>query len=344
MLLAIAGWAGAAGPVTTDLYTGGTGGYRSYRIPALLATRKGALLAFCEARKNSASDSGDIDLVVRRSLDAGKTWTPMQVVHEEGGDAPITIGNPSPVEDRKTGAIHLLFARNNARVFATSSRDGGATWSQAVEITESLRTFPFPWARVGIGPGHAIQLRSGRLLVPVWLNDRIRGNYRSAALYSDDGGKSWHAGGTVPAVTATNANECMLYERRDGAVVVSLRSSVHLRHTSVSRDGGVTWSDPAAVAGVPDPVCQASVLALRKGRVLFANPASATRRMNLTLRLSRDDGVTWPVERLLYEGPAGYSDLAAAKDGTLFCLFENGEKSAAERIRLAKIPAGWLGR
>ena len=332
----------AANPAVTDLYVGGVGGYHSYRIPALLATKKGTLLAFCEARKNSGRDDGDIDLVFRRSRDGGKTWSAMTLVHEEGGDAPITIGNPSPVQDRKTGVIHLLFARNNQRVFEKHSRDEGATWSEAKEITDALRGFGFAWARVGIGPGHAIQLRSGRLLAPVWLNDHIKGSYRSAALYSDDAGATWKPGGIVPPAVAINANECMLYERPDGAVVVSLRSSVHQRHMSVSRDGGLTWSEPAPVAGVPDPVCQASILALSKGRVVFAGPGSDSRRVNLTLRLSPDGGATWPVARALYPGPSGYSDLAAARDGSILCLFECGEKSSSERIRLARIPAGWL--
>jgi sialidase-1 len=157
-----------------DLYVGGEAGYHSYRIPALVVTKKGTLLAFCEARKNSSRDDGDIDLVVRRSADGGGTWSALALVYEEGGDAPITIGNPSPVQDRRTGVIHLLFTRNNQPVFSKHSRDEGATWSDPVELTGVLRGFDFAWARVGAGPGHAIQLRSGRLIVPVWLNDRIK--------------------------------------------------------------------------------------------------------------------------------------------------------------------------
>jgi sialidase-1 len=211
-----------------------------------------------------------------------------------------------------------------------------------VELTGVLRGFDFAWARVGAGPGHAIQLRSGRLLVPVWLNDRIKGNYRSAVVYSDDGGANWKTGGIVPPIAATDANECMLFERRDGAVVVSLRSSVHQRHTAVSRNAGLTWSEPAPVDGVPDAVCQASILALAKGRVMFANSASDRRRVNLTLRLSQDDGATWPVSRVLYEGPSGYSDLAAGKDGAVYCLFEYGTNGSAGKIGFAKIPRGWF--
>ena len=344
LFLIVACTTSASDLATTDLYVTGVGGYHSYRIPALLATKKDTLLAFCEGRKTSSGDSGDIDLVLRRSKDGGKTWSAMKVVYEEGGNAPITIGNPSPVEDRKTGVIHLLFTRNNQRVFVTQSHDEGATWSTPVEITSALSGFAFGWARIGAGPGHAIQLRSGRLLVPVWLNDRIRGNYRSAAVYSDDHGTTWKPGGIVPPAAATNANECMMYQRRDGTVVVNMRSSIHLRHTAMSRDGGMTWSDPVPVESMPDPVCQGSVVQLANGRVVFANPASDKRRVNLTLRLSEDDGATWPLAKAMHAGPAGYSDLAAGKRGTLFILYEGGEKTAADRIRFARIPESWLRR
>lgn len=329
----------ASEPVTTDVYISGTGGYHTYRIPALLTTKKGTLLAFCEARKTSGADHGDIDLVLRRSKDGGRTWSPMTIVHEEGGTEPITIGNPSPVQDRKTGIIHLVFSRNNQRMFTTQSRDDGLTWSSPVEVTETLRPLDFAWTRIGVGPGHAIQLRTGRLLVPVWLNDRIRENYRSAAVYSEDGGQSWKAGGIVPP-TIAGANECMLYERADGTVVVNFRSREHRRATAISRDGGVTWSQPTLIDQLPDPVCQGSILGLGS-RVVFANLASETRRVDLTVRLSPDGGSTWPVQKLLHSGPAGYSDLAA-RNGTVFCLYENGETRSYERIRIARIPADWL--
>ena len=131
---------GQTGPdvTTTPVYIGGQNGYHTYRIPALVTAANGDLLAFCEGRKASASDAGNIDLLLRRSSDNGTTWTPVQVIHEEGGDAPITIGNPCPIVDRKTGRVHLLFCRNNARIFYVFSDDHGATWSEPREITPSL--------------------------------------------------------------------------------------------------------------------------------------------------------------------------------------------------------------
>jgi sialidase-1 len=329
--------------LSIELFTAGSGGYHTYRIPALLATQKGVLLAFCEARKKAAGDAGDIDLVLRRSTDGGRTWSPQSIVHEEGGDAPITIGNPAPVEERKSGVVHLLFTRNNQRLFVVASRDQGATWSVPVEISDALRAIGFPWTRIGAGPGHAIQLRGGRLLVPVWLNDKIRQNYRSAAVYSDDAGKTWHAGGIVPPVQP-NFNECQFYERSDGSVAVNLRSAVRHRYVAVSRDRGASWEQPTPVEALPDSVCQASIVSMGKGRTVFANPAGEVRRTNLTLRESSDDGKTWSRSKTLHAGPAGYSDLAPGRRGEVLCLFEGGAKSSHDHISFATIARDWWSR
>jgi len=97
-----------ATPEPVPLFVAGEGGYHTYRIPAIVVSARGAMLAFCEGRKTSARDDGDIDLLVRRSLDGGRTWQPVQLVHEEGGDQPITVGNPCPIP-AADGTIHLLF-------------------------------------------------------------------------------------------------------------------------------------------------------------------------------------------------------------------------------------------
>ena len=123
----------------TDVFVSGAGGYHSYRIPAVILTPKGTLLAFCEGRKTSRSDHGDLDLVLRRSTDNGKTWTPTQTVYEEGGDAKITIGNPCPVVDQATGRIWLPFCRNNDKVLVTYSDDDGKNWAKPREITDSVK-------------------------------------------------------------------------------------------------------------------------------------------------------------------------------------------------------------
>lgn len=319
-----------------DVFVSGEDGYHTYRIPALVVTKEETLLAFCEGRKSSASDAGDIDLLVKRSVDNGATWSDPENVHEEGGDSEITIGNPCPIVDRETGRVHLLLTRNNARVFHTSSDDDGLTWSEPREITEALNGFDFPWTRVGTGPGHGLQLSGGRLLAPIWLNERIRVNYRSAALYSDDHGETWKAGGLVgPDVPDTN--ECMAVELGDGRVYLNMRArDVKTRSMAWSEDRGETWSTPVPDAGLPDPVCQASVLRVGE-RVFFANP-SGPGRANLLIRVSDDGANTWEDFRVVHEGPAAYSDMDFLSSAeALLCMYECGDVGPYERIRVQRI-------
>ncbi len=327
-----------------DLFVAGRGAYHTYRIPALVVSPKGTVLAFCEGRKASAADDGDIDLLVRRSLDEGRTWQPVQLVHEEGGSEPITIGNPCPIA-AADGAIHLLFTRNNARAFYVRSTDEGATFSNPVEITAGLRGFDFTFSRLGTGPVHGIQTRQGRLVAPVWLNVKIHSGYRSAVAVSDDGGRTWKPGGVVPPAVE-DCSEGSVVEAADGALWLNLRNrQARCRAVAVSRDHGQSWSEPRLVQDLVDPQCQGSLLGVadESGRAcwLFANAADVTRR-RLTLKLSYDDGRAWPVARVLAPGPAAYCDLAVSKDGRVLCLFECGERQPYERIRLARVSWPWL--
>ena len=126
-------------PRSTDLFVSGEDGYHTYRIPALIVTKQGSLLAFCEGRKNNRRDHGDIDLLVKRSTDGGQTWSGQQVVYEEGGSEEITIGNPCPVVDQKTGTIWLPFCRDNKNVLMTHSIDDGISWAPPIDITTDVK-------------------------------------------------------------------------------------------------------------------------------------------------------------------------------------------------------------
>ncbi|MBM4029555.1 MAG: exo-alpha-sialidase, partial [Planctomycetes bacterium] len=155
-----------------DVYVSGTAGYHTYRIPSLIVTKKGTILAFCEGRKNSRSDTGDIDLLMKRSADGGKTWSDAMLVWNDKGN---TCGNPCPVVDQGTGVIWLLMTWNRGddneaaikagtgkdtrRVFVSSSADDGATWTRPVDITASVKHKDWRW--YATGPGVGIQLQRG---------------------------------------------------------------------------------------------------------------------------------------------------------------------------------------
>lgn len=355
-LLTIASSLYGAGLTQTEIFRAGEGGYHTYRIPALVVSAKGTLLAFCEGRHGSASDAGDIDVLLRRSFDGGRSWTPVQTVVDMGED---TIGNPAPVVDRRTGTILLLLTSNPGRVtermivngeypagrsvWLTRSADDGATWSAPVDITAQTRRPEWTW--YATGPGNGIQLRNGRLLVPC---DHIRRDNRemhSHVIYSDDGGQAWTIGGVAEAKT----NESAAAESRDGSVVLNMRSYHDRNRRAVQRsaDGGVTWSPLVLDEALIEPVSQASLVGgARPGRkpdgtMLFANPAS-TKRERMTVRLSADDARSWSASRVIHEGPSAYSSLAVLRDGAIGLLYERGERGAYERITFARFDRKWL--
>ncbi len=351
-------WAGAhaalmaeaAGePSQVTVFRSGDDGYHTFRIPALLETRRGSLLAFCEGRRNSSSDSGDIDLVLKRSQDGGATWSALQVVADLGAN---TIGNPCPVQDRKTGRILLPLTYNpgavverqiiertvEARrtVYLTHSSDDGRSWATPREITSTV-TQP-DWTWYATGPGTGIQMRSGRIIIPCdHVVEGTRGHY-SHIIYSDDGGQNWRLGGS----TAGGTNECQAVELPGGELLLNMRNAGKRNHRVISRsrDGGLTWSELEWDQALVEPVCQASLIRVGK-QLFFSNPAS-TRREKMTVKVSSDWGRTWQGERLLHGGPAAYSSLAPVGRRDLGCLYESGEKGPYERIVFARFSRKWV--
>lgn len=341
-----------ADPVQSAIFTAGEGGYHTYRIPSLLVTAKGTLLAFCEGRKKSTSDTGDIDVVLRRSVDGGKTWDKMQTVWDDGGN---TCGNPCPVVERSTGTIWLLLTHNlgsdteakivdgtskgSRTAWVCHSTDDGATWSKPIEITKDVKKPDWTW--YATGPGVGIQLKSGRLLIPC--DNKVAGTKarQSHVIYSDDKGATWKLGGVVEP----NCNECQAVELNDGRVMLNIRTykANNLRLVSLSKDGGETWSKPVEDNSLIEPVCQASIVRYPgdKGGLLFSNPASK-KRERLTVRLSRDEGKTWEKSKVLHEGPAAYSCLGVLPDGAVGCLYERGTKSPYTTIAFARFGLEWL--
>ena len=331
---------------TEDLYTSGQGGYRGYRIPALVVASSGTVLAFCEARRHTGGDDDEIDIMLRRSSDGGATWEPRRVVVSDGDR---TCGNPCPVVDHQTGVILLPFCKDNQEVFVTRSEDDGETWSEPEEITADVKKSS--WSYLGTGPGHGIQLASGRLLVPSWCDESPGpatwrdpppnwGKVQSAvAFLSDDHGRTWRAG---ERMVRDASDECEAVETADGRVCMNMRSRQerNCRAVAWSEDGGETWSEVEYDPSLPEPSCQGSVVRYDAGRVLLSHPSCTDQRACLTIRLSRDECRTWPVARVLDAGPSAYSDLAVTADGQILCFYE--ARTGESRLALARFGLDWV--
>ena len=331
------------------VFSKGEAGYHCFRIPALVMTPGGTTLAFAEGRRDSCRDDADIDLVLKRSTDQGLTWGPLQVLFDDGD---LSVNQPVPVVNRDTGEVVFVFCKNNQRVFVSKSGDEGVTWSQPREISEQV--VDPSWSYLGVGPGHGIQLSSGRLLVSSW-GDLSPGprTWRpagwgkvqfSVAMYSDDQGETWRRS---QPLDIDLSDESMSVETVDGRIYMNMRSRQDklLRAYAWSDDGGETWSEVNFDPGMPEPSVHGSLVRFTtadehgRNRVLLVHPSSQTERALLTVRMSYDECRTWPVAKLLHQEYSGYSDLAIAPDMTVLCLYESEWHA---RMILARFTLGWL--
>jgi sialidase-1 len=361
-----------AEPYRTTVFAAGQHDVSLYRIPGIAVTTRGTILAWCEARRKSQSDWGEIEVHLRRSTDAGRTWSePRHIAHHgpritgtsgnPTADAEQTVNNPVAIIDRETEAIEFLYCVNYARCFSIRSIDDGLTWSAPREITAAFEAFRSgcDWKVLATGPGHGIQLQSGRLVVPVWLAyGGVRDHHPSvsATIFSDDHGQTWQAGAIVvpDAGDFEDPNETTLTQLSDGRVLLISRneSRASRKLVAYSPDGASAWTTPQFHPELWEPICMASVASVpgKPGWVVYSNPHTLARdkqgqeipggrgkRENLTVKLSRDFGRTWPVQRTLEPGKSAYSDLAFLPDGRLLCLYE-----ADSRLQLAVFPLDWL--
>jgi sialidase-1 len=352
-------------------------GYACFRIPALVRTVKGTLLAFAEGRVHDCGDAGDIDVVVKRSTDGGRTWGPLRVASRGAGD---THGNPAPVVDRRSGRILLAQTFNEGRSdgkncdspcdrspYLQYSDDDGESWSQPRDLSAQLRSGDWnSW--YATGPGHGIQLRrgahAGRLVIGVngetWRDGRNTANHAALAI-SDDGGRTWRRGATESrpyspdGVFRQKPQELTLHERRDGRVLVSARETegTDLGHRTAAVAGGggeFFTSSFHALPGLYTPQVQGAVLPFggedEGDRLLLAAPADPDRRRTMTVRSSYDEGRTWEgVDRgrTVTADWSGYSDMVRASSASAGLLYEGGAADARDEIRFARFTEDWLG-
>jgi sialidase-1 len=368
----------AHGCTTSVPYVSGEGGYDTYRIPAAVTTRRGTVLAFAEGRHNSPSDTGHIDVVLRRSDDGGCTWGPLRVVAAGDGD---TRGNPAPVVDPRTGAIVMVTCYNSGavteaqimrgevtpergrRVFVQRSRDDGLTFSAPREITAEVKRPDWRW--YATGPGHAVALtrgpHAGRLVVaanhsgppPAGSTDTgaEARYYGGHDLYSDDGGESWHIGFTDDTYDGVvNANESAAAQLADGRLYFNSRdqngTSPGNRVDTYSGDGGESVEHPYTGRPTLDdaPVVEGSVLQLAGSRapLLFSAPSVPTARRSMAVWSSTDAGATFTRSLPLTDQPAAYSDLTQVDTRTVGLLYETGTNGPYETIAFRRLPVDGL--
>jgi len=359
--------------------------YNIYHIPGILVTAKGTVLAWCEARKRpaGASDWDDIRILLRRSTDDGKSWSqPVSVANVEGPKAKnpfalgmknvdpkdVTYNNPVLIADRD-GTVHMLFCLEYMRVFYQRSEDDGLTWTKPTEITRTFDAFKndYDWKVLATGPNHSIQLKSNRLVVPVWLSTGTGGNAHrpsvTATIYSDDAGETWQAGQIAVPCTDEwiNPNETVAIELNDGRVMLNVRneSKTHRRLVTTSQDGATHWSTPRFDETLLEPICMAGIVRYSQpgqSLILFSNPLNLDRadgkespgksrdRKNLCVKVSHDEGLTWQANKTIEAGPSMYSDLAVTPNGTILCFYGRHVKPgfAGDRLTLARFNLEWL--
>ena len=349
----------ATRPTETDVYVGGSDGVAEYRIPVLLTSNKGTLLAFCDARVDRSGDApNNIDIVLKRSFDQGKSWERLQGLVDEGAGS---AANACGLVDHETGCIWLVYLRcpegvgsqnaatgltgRTVQVYAITSDDDGESWSQPTDLTPMVKRPE--WAEIAVGPGVGIQASDGRLILPMYHGQP--GDQIPYIVWSNDHGKTWHIGGNV----GTGMNEGQIVELADGSLLLNIRSRRGRLRRAVARsaDGGQTWPVVTDDFALVEPICQASLVRYTyernagRNRLLFSNPAShprdpgQNRRRRMVVRLSYDEGQTWPEAKCIHYGSSAYSCLTVLPDRTIGLLYE---KDDYERIVFTRLTLDWL--
>ncbi|MFP4028816.1 MAG: sialidase family protein [Candidatus Brocadiia bacterium] len=341
---------------TTTVFERGENNVAIMRIPGAVVAPDGTVLAFCEAR--DAGDRSPTDMVMKRSTDGGRTWGPLQLVAKAPGKDAMM--NPCPVSDRETGAVFLVFNQfpegsyeehaqpGAVRTLVSRSDDGGLTWDGPRDITDDVIDTNKEYGKA-TGPGCGIQDRQGRLLIPLGIG---QDEQFGTLIVSDDHGETW----TSTARTPATSTELQVVELADGSLRLDMRNQQpeqepkHCRCYSISSDGGQSWTEVERDDGLVDVRCQGSIARLsrknrgdERNRLLFANPDSSYQnRVNMTVKMSYDEGDSWPVAKTIYPGPTAYCCLAPLPDGSIGLLYENGDEGPYERISFARFDLEWL--
>lgn len=341
----------------TKLFEGGSEKCHSYRIPSIVTTTKGTLIAFAECRRNSKSDRGDIDLVFKRSTDNGATWSASKVIIDIGTD---TWGNPTAVTDFITGRIWLFLNWDKGgqrplpkiekwgdrKVYISYSDNDGLTWSKPEDFTSTLVPSNYKWDAIGPGVGiQSVRMNKGRLIIPA----------TGRNIYSDDHGASWHyqiiPSGTGEGTIVELANGELMRNDRPVRKQWELMKKRRISTGSVEKGFSPFVPDEK----LDDPKCEGSIFRYNwdsPDRILFLNSDSQTTRCKMRVRISYDQGQTWPVSREIYDwlsdeeakaqGKGGYSSMTKTADNCVGALIETQNSAGNHSIEFHKFNLPWI--
>lgn len=316
--------------------TFGCGPYKEYRIPGIVVLDSGTVMCCYEGRMESHNDWARIDIVVLRSTNKGRDFTRTVIASSDGlsQEENVTWNNPVLIADKEL--VHLIFHKNYETAYHCVSFDDGVTFSKPRDITQAFQEFDYPWNVCASGPGHGISLKSGRLLVPVWIANgekldesgrrKAHNPSTSGAVYSDDRGGTWHAGAMVSGIT--NANETSAAETADGTVLFNIRNGEpeKCRVLGISSDGGLNLKRVWKEESLPDPKCFSGTANLADGRIILVNCANrdlehpAGKRLFLTVWTSVKGSGDWKTQ-IYVDFYGGYADVAAF-GGEIYVFYE----------------------
>ncbi len=355
------------------VYTSGQEGHKTYRIPAIIKNKQGHLLAFAEGRVNGSGDFGDINIVLKISRDQGRTWSALATLVDYQD---LQAGNPTPILDTTDprfpkGRVFLFYNTGNnheneiregkglREVWYITSTDGGLTWSSAVNITSQVHrpnqpsrntayTLKEDWRHYANGPGHGMQFtqgpHAGRMLIAANHSEGPRGergsDYRAHTFYTDDHGDTFHLGASI---AIPGSNESSAAEISGGKLLLNIRNQrgdIRQRIIGLSEDGSASWKETYFDPQLPDPICQGSILTIAQKKqaftLAFSNAADTKNRDNLTIRISQDDGRTWPISIPVDNGASSgespkdftaYSDLVLLDSKNIGIVYERKDYS-----------------
>lgn len=319
-----------------DIFISGTEDTHTFRIPALITATNGDLIASVDARRKNGADLiwvNDIDIVIKRSSDNGKTWGPMETVIDYGGESEKKpASDPSFILDQETGEIFCFYnfmdqvkGPKEFRLHVQSSKDHGKTWSKPRDITDDIAKPEWKMDFKFITSGRGVQRRNGDMLHT--LVNLKRGMHLFG---SKDHGKTWETIDTA----IKPADESKVIELADESLMINARiNGKGFRGVHRSSDNGKSWKSEIDMSQV-DPGCNGSILRYTsvadgydKNRLLLCHANSSRGRKNLTVKVSYDEGVTWSKGKVIDSGPSAYSSLTICKDGTIGVLYEPGYKA-----------------